>query len=31
MTTILVPGAPDIPSLHFRTYTGETDIPAMAL
>ncbi len=30
MTAIVVPGAPDIPGLHFRTYAGEADVPAMA-
>ncbi len=29
MSEIHVPGAPDIPGLHFRTYEGEADIPAM--
>ena len=30
MTAILVPNAPDIPDLRFRTYAGEADVPAMA-
>ena len=29
MTVVLVPDAPDIPDLHFRTYAGEADVPAM--
>ncbi len=29
MTEIHVPNAPRIPGLHFRTYEGEADVPAM--
>jgi GNAT superfamily N-acetyltransferase len=30
MTSIKIPNAPPIPGLHFRTYEGDADIPAMA-
>ena len=29
MSTILVPNAPDIPGLDFRTYADDSDVPAM--
>jgi len=28
-TALTIPGAPTIPGLHFRPYSGEDDVPAM--